>query len=208
MAEQTIVSIAREFGSEGHEIAEKIAKDLGLKLYDRSILDELSSKMNIKVEVFEKYEEKSRNPILSRRVGKHTNSMEEIVAEMQFDFIRQKANEGESFVIVGRCADSVLKGMEGLITVFVCGNRDCKIKHVMEKYHLSEMEATSKMVRHDIKRRQYHNRHSDWKWGDSRFYDICINSSPLGVEGTAKTLEGYIAERMKTDLAVDRIEKI
>lgn len=197
MTGQTIISIGREFGSEGHEIAEKIAKDLGFKLYDRSILDELSDKMDIKVEIFEKYDEQPRNLILSRRVGEYTNSMEEIVAEMQFDFISQKANEGESFVIVGRCADSVLKDMEGLITVFICGNKECKIKHVMEKYHLSETEAAAKMMRHDKKRKQYHNRHSDSKWGDSRYYDICINSSPLGVDGTAKILEGYINERMK-----------
>ncbi|MBD5465490.1 MAG: cytidylate kinase-like family protein [Lachnospiraceae bacterium] len=197
MAGQTIIAIGREFGSKGHEIAEKIAKDLGLKLYDRSMLDELASKMNIKVEVFEKYDEKPRNPIFTRRVGQYTNSMEEIVAEMQFDFIRQKAKEGESFVIVGRCADSVLKDMEGLITIFVCGNKECKRRHVMEKFHLSKAEASAKMIRHDIKRKQYHNRHSDTKWGDSRYYDLCINSSPLGVDGTAKVLVGYIQERMK-----------
>ncbi len=197
MAGQTIIAIGREFGSGGHEIAEKLAKDLGLKLYDRSILDELSNQLHIKVDVFEKYDEKPRNPFLSRRVGEYSNSMEEIVAEMQFDFIRQKAAEGESFVIVGRCADSVLKDNEGLITIFICGEKESKAKHVMEKYHLSESAAIAKMQRHDKKRKHYHNKHSHSKWGDSRYYDMCISSSPLGIAGTSEVLEIYIKERMK-----------
>lgn len=196
MAEQTIVAIGREYGSAGHEIAERIAKDFALKLYDRSILEEIASHMNTDAEAIEKYDEQPRNVILSRRVGHHTNSMEEILAEMQFEFIRKKAQKGESFVIVGRCAESVLKGTKGLITIFVSGNRESKIQRVMEKYHLSEAEAIAKMMRHDKKRKQYHNLYSEGKWGDSRYYDMCINSSPLGVEGTLKILEDYIRARM------------
>src|SRR5574344_476148 len=97
---QTIISISREYGSAGHEIAAKIAEDMGFKLYDRSMLDAIANDMNIKVEVLEKYDEKPRNFMLSRRAGVHSNSMEEILAELQFDFIRKKAEEGESFVIV------------------------------------------------------------------------------------------------------------
>lgn len=197
MAKQTIIAIGREFGSEGHEIGKELAGKLGFKLYDRSMLDEMADNMGIKVEVLEKHDEKPRNMFLSRRVGQYTNSMEEIVAEMQFDFIRDKAKEGESFVIVGRCADSVLRGMEGLITIFVLGTREAKIKHVMEKFHLNESEALIKMARHDKKRKQYHNRHSDGKWGDSRYYDLCINSSLLGVKDTVDILEDYVRKRME-----------
>ncbi|RKJ65163.1 cytidylate kinase-like family protein [Roseburia sp. 1XD42-69] len=197
MAKQTIIAISREFGSEGHEIARIIAEDLGLKLYDRSMLDEMADNMGIKVEVLEKHDEKPRNFFLTRTVGKYTNSMEEIVADMQFEFIKEKADSGESFVIVGRCADSVLRGMEGLITIFVIGTKEAKVKHVMEKFNMNESEALIKMARHDKKRSQYHNRHSDGKWGDSRFYDLCINSSLLGVQGTVKILEDYIHARME-----------
>ncbi len=197
MAKQTIIAISREFGSEGHEIARIIAEDLGLKLYDRSMLDEMADNMGIKVEVLEKHDEKPRNFFLTRTVGKYTNSMEEIVADMQFEFIKEKADSGESFVIVGRCADSVLRGMEGLITIFVIGTKEAKVKHVMEKFNMNESEALIKMARHDKKRSQYHNRHSDGKWGDSRFYDLCINSSLLGVQGTVKILEDYIRARME-----------
>ena len=82
-----------------------------------------------------------------------------------------------------------------MISIFVNGDRECKVKRVMEKYGLSREDAFKKMERHDFKRKRYHNRHSEHKWGDSRFYDICINSSPLGVSGTVKVLEHYIEER-------------
>ncbi|MEY8391780.1 cytidylate kinase-like family protein [Lachnospiraceae bacterium] len=197
MSKQTIVTVSREFGSGGHEIAEKIASDLGLKFYDRGMLDEIAQEMNVKVEVLEKYDEKPKNIMLSRKVGKYSSSMEEILAEMQFDFIRKKAEDGESFVIVGRCSESVLRNTRGLISIFVNGNKESKIERVMKKYTLSRPEAVRKMERHDYKRKKYHNRHSDHKWGDSRYYDICINSSSLGVAGTVKVLEYYIQERMK-----------
>ncbi len=163
------------------------------------MLDEIADEMNVKVEVLEKYDEKPRNIMLSRKVGKYSNSMEEILAELQFDYIRKKANEGESFVIVGRCSESVLRDVDGLISIFVNGNRECKIKRVMDKYALNRSEAVKKMERHDFKRKRYHNRHSDHKWGDSRYYDVCINSSPLGISGTVRTLGNYIQERMKNN---------
>ena len=136
---QTIISISREYGSAGHEIAAKIAEDMGFKLYDRSMLDAIANDMNIKVEVLEKYDEKPRNFMLSRRAGVYSNSMEEILAELQFDFIRKKAEEGESFVIVGRCSDVVLKDFKNLITIFVSGDKASKKARIMELYHLNEI---------------------------------------------------------------------
>ena len=90
----------------------------------------------------------------------------------------------------------MLRDMDGLISIFINGDRECKIKRVMEKYALSRAEAVRKMERHDYKRKKYHNRHSDHKWGDSRYYDLCINSSPLGISGTVRVLEDYIEARM------------
>ncbi len=197
MAEQTIISISREFGSGGHEIAKKIAKDLDLKFYDRKMLDEIADSLDVKVELLEKYDEKPRNFFMTRRIGKHTNSMEEILAELQFDYIQEKAASGESFVIVGRCAETVLKDFDGLISIFISGERQFKIQRVMDQFQLNESDAVIKMARHDRKRKQYHNRHSEHKWGDSRFYDVCMNSAYLDVAGTADILEQYIKERLK-----------
>ncbi len=196
MAEQIIVSIGREFGSGGHAVGEKIAKDMGLEFIDRKMLDEIAEEKNIQVEYLEKYDEKPRKLLMSRRVGAYSNSLEEIVADMQFDYIRQKADSGKSFVIVGRCAETVLRGREKLISIFVLGDKECKLNRVKERYQLNDMEAAAKMARHDRKRKQYHNRHSDFKWGDSRGYDLCVNSSRLGIEKTAEMLEMYIKERM------------
>ena len=193
---QTIISVSREFGSGGHIIAEQIAKDHGLKFYDRHLLDDIAAENNMNAAVLEKYDEKPRNAFLSRRVSGFSNSMEEILAEMQFDYIRKKADSGESFVIVGRCAESVLSGHKGLITIFVVGDDEAKIKRVKKVYGLNTSEAILKMKRHDKKRRQYHNRHSSFRWGDSRNYDLCINSSKLGLDQTADALEDYIRARI------------
>lgn len=196
MAKQIMISISREFGSEGRAIAEKVAKDLGLSLYDRNILDAIAQEKNIKVEHLEKFDEKPRNPILSRSVGGHSNSMEENLVKMQFEYLQKKADSGESFVVVGRCAETALKDKAGLISVFVLGDKDTKLAHVKDKYQLSDSEAALKMIRHDTKRKVYHNRYSDFKWGDSRGYDLCINSSKLGIEKTAAMIESYVKERM------------
>lgn len=197
MSQQIIISVGREFGSGGHEIAKQLAEKLGLNFYDRSMLDELAKEKNIQIEYLEKYDEKPRKLFGSRRVGAYSNSMEEIIAEMQFEYLQEKANKGESFVIVGRCAETVLKGVDGLITIFILGDKKEKIARIMERYQLDEQEAVLKAKRHDKKRKQYHNYHAEGKWGDSRTYDICVNSSRLGIEKTVDLLKCYVEERIQ-----------
>ena len=196
MDKQYIVVISREFGSGGHEIAEMLSKKLNVNLYDRKMLDEIAMEKNMHVDQLKKHEEKPRRKLLSRRVRGYSNSPEEIIAEMQFDYIRNKADSGESFVIVGRCADTVLRDRPGMISIFVTGDKECKIKRIMNVFGISREEAESKRKRHDRTRKQYHNIHSDFKWGDSRYYDVCINSSKLGEDITADLLETYIKERI------------
>lgn len=197
MDKQVIISISREYGSGGHVIAEKIAKDLGVSLYDRNILDEIAKEKETSVEQLEHLDEKPRNPLLSRRVRGFSNSMEENLAEMQFEYLENKADSGESFVVLGRCSETVLKDREGLVSIFIVGDREVKSARVMEKFSLSKEEADVKIFRHDRLRRQYHNRYSDFKWGDARKYDICINSSRLGLERTAEILEDYVIKKVE-----------
>lgn len=197
MSEQYIISIGREFGSGGHEIAEKLAERLQIPMYDRNMLDTIAEEKNIDAKQLQRLDEKPRNPILSRRVNGYSNSLAEIVADMQFEYIKNKADSGESFVVVGRCAESVLKDYDGVISLFILGDKSCKIERVMEKYNLSKDEAVTKMTRHDKTRKHYHNSHAKSKWGDSRTYDLCINSSRLGVEGTVDLLEEYVKKRTK-----------
>ena len=135
MDKQYIVVISREFGSGGHEIAEMLSKKLNVNLYDRKMLDEIAMEKNMHVDQLKKHEEKPRRKLLSRRVRGYSNSPEEIIAEMQFDYIRKKADSGESFVIVGRCADTVLRDRPGMISIFVTGDKECKIKRTAKKQH-------------------------------------------------------------------------
>lgn len=192
MGNQIIISISREYGSEGHAIAKQIAKDLGLPFYDRNMLDEIAKEKGFDPAVFAGVDEKPRNKLLSRRVKGYSNATEDNLAQMQFEFLRKKAASSESFVVLGRCSETILKEYDSLVSIFVTGNKDCKLKHVMEKFSLSETAAAAKITKHDAYRRRYHNHYSDFKWGDSRNYDVCINSSRIGVERTAELLEEFI----------------
>lgn len=189
---QLMISIGREFGSGGHEIAEKIAKELGLNFYDRNILEQIAVEKHVNSDTLKNYDEKGKKLFLTRSVGKYTTSIEQNLAEIQFDFIRKKADSGESFVIVGRCAESVLRGREGLVSVFVLGDEEEKLRRIEERFNISSKEADIKRKRQDTERKQYHNEHSMYKWGDSRGYDLCINSSRLGIDGTVKAIMDYI----------------
>ena len=188
MAEQMIISISREYGSCGHEIAELVAKELGIALYDRNLLDAVADEMDMSADKLRKFDEKPRNIFMTRSVNGHSNAMEDVVMQMQFEYLQKKAAEGESFVVVGRCGETALKEYKNLIRVFVMGDKQCKIDHIMKKFGLSEDEAETKMNRHDVRRKAYHNRYSDSKWGDSRGYDLCVSSSKAGVQNTATVI--------------------
>ena len=194
---QVMVSISREFGTGGHLIAERVANDLGIHLYDRALLDRIAEEKGIDVKHLEKYDEKPKIPIISRRVNGYSNSMEDALVHMQSEFLQKKADEGESFVVVGRCAETALKGREGLIKIFILGDKEVKLETVKRRFGLSDKEAFRKMKRHDLTRRAYHNRHSERKWGDSRGYDLCINDSKLGINKTVALIEMYIKNRME-----------
>jgi cytidylate kinase len=193
MKNQIIVSISREYGSGGHEIAEMVSKKMGLKLYDKNILKEIAEKNNIALTELKEFDEKPKNVFLSRSVKGYSNSLEENMAHMEFEYIREKAEEGESFVIVGRCSEEVLKDYEGLVSVFVKGDMEVKTARIMERLDMNEEDAVDEIKKQDKNRRRYHNQYSEHKWGDSRYYDMCINSSRLGLEKTARLIEKYIS---------------
>lgn len=188
--DQVLVAIGREYGSGGHEIGEKLSKKLGIGFYDRNMLDEMfAHKSNAELE---KYEERKSLPFTTRHIRGYTNSIEENLAEAQFDFIRGKAIMGDSFVIVGRCGESVLKDFDGLVSIFVIDDLMHKIERIRDMFGLDEKAAFNKISRHDKARKQYHNMYADYKWGDSRGYDLCINSGRFGVDGTVDFLYEYV----------------
>lgn len=197
MSDQLIITIGREFGSGGHVIAETLAKKFGLPLYDSNILKDIAVYTNIDHEELEKYDEIPKNRLFSRTRRGYSNSPEENIANMQFKYLRNKAEQGESFVAVGRCSETILKGYPGVISIFVLADKQCKIERISKLNDISSVEADVLINFQDKKRKSYHNYYCSIKWGDSRNYDISINSSRLGIEGTADVLETYIRERMK-----------
>lgn len=196
MEKQVIISVGREFGSAGHIIAEELAKRFELPYYDNNLLQHIAEENNLKHDTLKKYDERPKSRLFSRTIGEHSSSPEENVAMMQFNYLRQMAEEGKSFVIVGRCAETKLKDYPGLISIFILGDYEAKLQRVMEKYEVSRDEAKQLIQRGDWKRKSYHNYYCKGKWGDSRNYDISVNSSKLGIEKTTHLLERYIKERM------------
>lgn len=196
MEKQLIIAVGREYGSAGHEISEKLAHKLGIEFIDRNLLKDIATLKNLDHEVLEKYDEKPIRWFFSRTVRDHSNSIEENIAQLQFNYLKELAHEGKSFVVVGRCAEHVLQACPNMIPIFILGDMDCKINRVMEVYSLSRDKAMEKIRRHDKSRKKYHNDHCDGKkWGDSRHYEICINSSKLGVDKTVDYLYSYITQR-------------
>ncbi len=194
---QVIISIGREFASAGHEIAEILAKKFDLPLYDYHIMREVAAHKNVKVENIEPYDELPNRVFATRTVKGHSSSPHVNIAQMQFDFLRKKADEGESFVVVGRCAEEVLKGNKGLITIFILGDMDKKIERVMKYHDMTEKKAIKFIESQSKKRKAYHNYFCETKWGDSRNYEVCINSSKLGIDATVDLLESYIKQRIE-----------
>ena len=200
MEQQIIISIGREFGSGGHEIATMIAEKYNLPIYDHNLLKEMaaSSKLGADtVQELEAYDEQKKNKLLSRTVRGFSNSPAQNVAYMEFDFLEGKAKSGESFVVVGRCSETILKGNKGLIPIFVIGDMDKKVERVMRIYNLSESRAQAFVNDKDKRRKDYHNSYCKIKWGDSRNYDLTINSSRLGMEESVRIISEYIDARIR-----------
>lgn len=196
MNKQIIIAIGREYGSSGHKVGEKLSEKLGIPLFDRNLLEMFADENELNAGELQKYDEVPRNKFFSRKVRGHTSSPAENVANIQFRLLKGFAYDDESFIVVGRCGDEVLKEFDGLIKVFLTCDEDVKIKHVMEKYNLNEKEAKKKMERHNRRRRAYHDYFcKEPKWGIAGSYDLCINTAKLGVEGTADFIYEYIKLR-------------
>lgn len=192
-----IISIGREFGSSGHVIAEKLAEIFDIPLYDNNLLTHIAEEKEMDHDSIKKYDEKPKNRFLYRKVSGYSSSPEENIANMQFEYIRRMAEEGKSFVIVGRCAETKLRDFPALISIFVLGRKEEKIRRVMEKFNLDEDSAKQLMQREDWKKKSYHNYYCKGKWGDARNYDLTVDSGRLGVDGTVDFLADYIKRRMQ-----------
>lgn len=196
MDKQVIIAIGREFCSEGSDVGQKLAERLGIQYYDRNLLDEFADQNDLNSAELQKYDETPKFKFMSRTVRGYSNNPMENIMEIQSALLKSKAIDEDSFVIVGRCAEEILKDFDCLISVFISSDHDVRLKHTMEKFGLNEKDAEKKLQRHDKYRRAYHDHFAKKKWGEAGTYDICINASKLGVEATVDALVAYVERRV------------
>lgn len=192
---QLIISIGRESGSGGLEIAHTLAERFGLPLYDKNILEKAAASRGVDADPLRQYDEQPRPLLFYRSVRGISNAPEDGVAQMQFELLRQHADAGESFVVLGRCAEEVLADQPGLVSVFIRADLPFRVRRTPLPWD----EAMDFIKKQDRQRRIYHDQHCKGDWGDPHSYDLVINSARLGVPGTADILEQYIRARMAAD---------
>ena len=199
MKDQIIITMGREHGSGGHYIADMIARELGIKLYDKDSIESEIVSEGYSEELIRRMDEKPVNFFASRRIGRFSNSLEVNVAEKTFAMLRSKAAEGESFVVIGRCGEQVLANNPNCISIFICGDPQFKLNRVMNKLGLNAEQAIEEIRTVDHQRKAYHNYYCEMKWGDARAYDLTVKSDVLGMEGTAEMLIRYIRAFQEKD---------
>ena len=188
-----VITIGRQCGSGGKKIGETVAQRLGVKCYDKELLTLAAKNSGLCEELFETHDEKPTSSFLYSLVMDtysmgYSNSaymdmpLNHKIFLAQFDTIKKLADE-ESCVIVGRCADYALAEYPNVVSVFVTGNDEERIEYLKQLYKVETAKAKDIMVKTDKKRASYYNYYSSKKWGDSRSYDLCINSSSVVIDG-------------------------
>ena len=206
---KTIITIGREFGSAGREIGRKVAEDLGITLYDKEMLDRAAKESGLCQELFETHDEKPTNSFLYSLVmdtyslgysaaGAYTDMpINHKVFLAQFDAIKKIADEGPC-ILVGRCADYALEEYDNVLRIFIRADLNARIRRIARIYDVTDARAKDMILKADKKRSSYYNYYSNKKWGAAESYDACINSSMLGIEGTAKFIEQLVVLKENT----------
>lgn len=194
----TIITIGREFGSGGCEIGHKLAEKLGIKCYDKDMLDLAAKESGICQEIFESHDEKPTNSFLYSLVmdtysfgyssGSYTDMpLNHKVFLAQFDAIKKIAKAGPC-VLVGRCADYALEDNPELLSVFIHANMDARIRRIARDFDLTDAKAKDMIRKTDKQRSSYYNYYTNKRWGDANSYQFCLDSSKIGIEGTVEAI--------------------
>lgn len=200
----TIITIGRQFGSAGREIGEHVAEYFGIKCYDKELLSRAAKESGFCEEMLQSHDEKPTNSFLYNLVmdtysfGYNASSFVDMpishkVFLAQFDTIKKIADEGPC-VIVGRCADYALNEYKNCVHLFIHGDEEVKVKRIMGKYNLTEQKAKDMINKKDKQRQSYYNYYSSKKWGRADSYDLAINSSILGIDGTIKLIIQFVED--------------
>lgn len=196
MAERFAVTITREFGSMGRPIAKKAAALLGIECYDRDIVEETARKMNLPLSVVSQEEESAKTVFFNMKypLGMGTSEVQDNIFITQQKIINRLV-EKESCIIVGRCSDYILKNMENAFHVYIYASFEDKLKNCVELLNMKEEEARKMIVDVDKARASYHKHYAGYAINDMRYKDLMINSSLVGVDGTAELLVDLVKKK-------------
>lgn len=193
-----LITISREFGSGGRLIGKRLAEKLGIPYYDKELLDRIAEESGFSREMIADAEKKAKNSFLyslasamgTGEAGPESLSLNERFFLAQFDTIRRIADEG-SCVIVGRCADYVLRGMPEATNVFIYAEEADKIKRAVQEYGVPEDSVKKMMKDTDKARANYYAYHTGRKWGDHVNYNLSIDSGYIEIEDIVDLIIKY-----------------
>lgn len=194
----SVITIGRQYGSAGRQIGQEVAKYFGIKCYDKELLEHAASNSGICKELFENHDEKPTNSFLYSLVmdtysfgysssGFTDMPMNHKVFLAQFDAIKKLAAEGPC-IMVGRCADYALADFPNSFSVFIHANMDWRIARISGKYGKNAKEAKDMITKTDKSRSSYYNYYTNKKWGAAAGYNMCIDSSKLGIDGAVQAI--------------------
>ena len=200
-----IICVGRQLGSGGHDIARMLALDFNAKYYDQELLNLAAKESGISEKFFEQNDERrgifrSLFHLHASHVGDNNmynnDFWQENLFKFQSDAILKAADEG-SCVFVGRCADYILRERPDVVSVFISASKRFRIDQIMAKQHIDAPEANKYIKQRESQRASYYNYYTGKKWGSAESYDLCIDSSVLGLQTTEKFIADFIRKRFK-----------
>mgnify|MGYP005946879711 CR=1 FL=1 len=191
-----VITISREHGSGGHEMGRMLAEELGIPFYDNEIIAIAAKDSGFAEQAFEEADKRASSSLLyslSRLGSGGTYSMplNDQLFMIQSGIIRTVADRGPA-VIVGRCADYVLRSYTKCIHIFAYADVESRVRRIMEERKLSRLEALEFLKRTDKSRAAYYNYYTDQKWGSRQFYDLCINTGLITLETAVGLIRDYV----------------
>jgi len=200
-----IINVGRQLGSGGHDIGRMLALDFQAKYYDRELMNLAAKESGFSEKFFEENDEKKgffkglfnvQTSHLSGGSMYKTNFSQESLFQFQSEAIIKAAREG-SCVFVGRCADYVLRDFGNTVNIFISAPMSFRIDQIMNKQHLDPEAARKFIEQKESKRAAYYNYYTGKKWGAAESYDLCIDTSILGIVETEKLIAEFIRKRFK-----------
>lgn len=192
-----IITIARQFGSGGHEVGERLSKRLRIPLYDRSLVEMAARELQLSPVSVEKVDESALHSFLRtyhvpedpKEAARYGLPLTDNTYLVQTALIKRLAAQGPC-IIVGRCGGFILRGDEGLIDVFLCASRKDRIARIMERYKITERDAASAVRSTDNRRKQYYETYTREEWGSIESHQMMMNVSMMGMDRVVDVIAG------------------